>query len=245
MKFIQKIWKDIRQGENIDLYLTVVFALAVSGLSLAGQTIDNKIPALTLSILALLAITNLVNRQKFEEMLNQARNTFFKKEFPVEVKTDIQHARELWLVGFNLSRTITTYVRILDEKLLRGDKVKILLLNPESDAAHYCNRTMSYPMKLESFRENIRSTITLLVQMKGSKSKNFELRVIDHPLPFSLYGVDIKQPGGKLYIKLYEYRAKTDGVRFILSSRDDFWYEIYQQQLMSFWEDAQPYLPKE
>ncbi len=100
-------------------------------------------------------------------------------------------------------------------------------------------------MKLESYRENIRGTINLIQQMKGSKGKNFELRVIDHPLPFSLYGIDINQSSGKLYIKQYEYRAKTDGIRFILTPKDDFWYGIYQQQLMSLWEDAKPYLNNE
>lgn len=240
MKFLHQIWKDIRRGENIDLYLTIVAALFLSGLSLTGKTLDNKIPAITLTVLALLAITNLVNRRKFEEMLQQSQGSFFRKEWPEDVKLDFDRARELWLVGGNLTRTITSNINLLDTKLSRGDRVKILLVDPESDAVRYSNHTMMYEMEEDKSRERIRLIIGLLKNLKASKSSKLEIRVIDHPVPFALYGMDIKKSGGKLYVKQYEYKANTDGIRFVLTYKDEFWYDIYSEQLMSLWNNAKP-----
>ncbi len=86
MKFLRQIWKDIRQGENIDLYLTIGAAVVLSVLSLAGWAVGEKITGVTLAVLTLLAITNLVNRHKFEEMLHQGGCAFFRKDFPDDVK---------------------------------------------------------------------------------------------------------------------------------------------------------------
>jgi hypothetical protein len=173
-------------------------------------------------------------------MISQGSGTFFRTDFPEEVRTEIEKAREVWLVGYKLGRTLTTYISMLDKKLAQGDKVKVLVLNPDSEAAQYSNRTMSYPMKLEQYRESIRMSINLLGSIKSKDTGNLEVRLIDQPIPFGLYGINIDKPNGKLYVKQYEYRAKIDGIRFILTPKDTFWYDIYHQQLMSLWEDAKP-----
>jgi len=95
-------------------------------------------------------------------------------------------------------------------------------------------------MKLEQHRESILMSINLLESLKEKNPGNLEVRLIDQPIPFGLYGININDPGGKLYVKQYEYRAKTDGIRFILTPKDDYWYDVYRQQLMSLWEDAKP-----
>ena len=238
MKFLRQIWKDIRQGENIDLYLTIIAAVVVSALSLMGASLSAQIPAITLAILALLAFTNLFNRHKLEEVLSKGSSTFFRKDFPEEVRTDMEKSRELWLVGVKLSRTLTTYIPILEKKLAHGDKVKVLLLDPRSEAARYSNQTLSYPMDLEQHRESIRMSINLLNSLDARNPGNLEVRLIDQPIPFGLYGMNINETRGKMYVKQYEYRAKTDGIRFILTPKDDYWYDVYRQQLMSLWEDA-------
>ena len=173
-------------------------------------------------------------------MIAQGSRTFLRKDFPDEVKAEMEKAKELWLVGVRLSRTLTTYIPMLEKKLAHGDRVRVLLLDPDSQAARYANQTLSYPMKPDQHRESIRMSISLLEDLNARNPGSMEVRLIDQPLPFGFYGVNLDEPGGKMYIKYYEYRAKTDGIRFILTPRDDFWYEVYQQQLMSLWKDAKP-----
>jgi hypothetical protein len=173
-------------------------------------------------------------------MLTKDIGSFFRKDFPEEVRIDLEKSAELWLVGIKLSRTLTTYIPILEKKLAHGEKVKVLLLDPRGEAARYSNQILSYPMELEQHRESIRMSINLLKSLDAKNPGNLELRLIDQPLPFGLYVMNIAETSGKMYVKQYEYRAKADGIRFILTPKDEYWYDIYRQQLMSLWEDGKP-----
>jgi ABC-type uncharacterized transport system YnjBCD permease subunit len=91
MRLLSTIWDDLRQGENIDLYLTIIAALIISGLNVAGIAPATLLPAITLAVLALLAITNLVNRHKLDDALQkQSSAQFFIENYPSSVNDDIR-----------------------------------------------------------------------------------------------------------------------------------------------------------
>lgn len=49
MKIIDRIWKDIRKGENLDLYITIVLAIVIGVLNLV-----NVVPSLYLQPIMLI-----------------------------------------------------------------------------------------------------------------------------------------------------------------------------------------------
>ena len=108
MRMLQQIWNDIRQGENVDLYLTVLVALALVGMNIAGWAPDSWLAPITLAVLALLAVSSLGNRHRLERVL-QAESTenLFLEEYPPDLRGDIRRAEELWLVGVSLTSTVT------------------------------------------------------------------------------------------------------------------------------------------
>lgn len=70
---LRQIWNDIRRGENIDLYITVAIAIPLATLSIFGiQQLSSWVAPLTLAVLALFAVSLLVNRQKMD--VQQERN---------------------------------------------------------------------------------------------------------------------------------------------------------------------------
>ena len=112
---LHHLWDDIRQGENIDLYLTILAALIFVVLNLAGVASASFLAPLTLAVVGLLAVTNLGNRPRMEELLAQKALTladFFREEDPQSYQEDVDKAGELWLVGVSLSRTINTNISI-------------------------------------------------------------------------------------------------------------------------------------
>jgi hypothetical protein len=70
MKLLSRVWKDISSGQNLDVYITVLIAIAVAvlgALDIADVTI---IFSAVLATLALVSTSLLVNRHESEEIRN-------------------------------------------------------------------------------------------------------------------------------------------------------------------------------
>lgn len=68
MKFFKRIWLDIQNGENADVYLTLALALIVGVASIFAS---DPLTSLTLAVLALLTYSVLGNRRRVEELVNR------------------------------------------------------------------------------------------------------------------------------------------------------------------------------
>ena len=63
MKLLNRIWQDVRRGENIDLYLTISIAIILSLLNILNLANPILVESVTLAVLGLLAVTSLVLSQ--------------------------------------------------------------------------------------------------------------------------------------------------------------------------------------
>lgn len=240
MKILKVLWNDIKQGENIDSYVAIFVAITLSVVSLFGIASQSLLVSITLAVLALLAITNLGSRHRLDAVLNRNRSEFFIKEFPGNIVDDMRKAKELWLFGYNLTRTIVTHMKLIDEKVERGEKVKILLLDPKGAALTYANRTLYYSVADEQHRLWIENTLNNLNKVAQTNKSSIEARIIDFPLPWHANAMDIMTPNGKIYLRVYEYRVKTEGPKIALTVKDEYWYKYYRDQMLAFWNDAKP-----
>ena len=68
MNFLRRVWSDISRGENLDTHVTILIALILAAANLLGIAKADLIPAVTLAVLALLAISALVNRYRIEDL---------------------------------------------------------------------------------------------------------------------------------------------------------------------------------
>lgn len=132
MPFLQRIWSEIKKGENFDLYLTVIAAITLASLNIFGIGQSLTAP-ITLAVLALLAISLLGSRHQNEDLvqkLSQTAESLFVEEFPPSLKSDFLSAKELWLVGIALTTPANVYYSVMEEKLRKGHSIKILVLHP-------------------------------------------------------------------------------------------------------------------
>jgi hypothetical protein len=68
VRIIRTIWRDLRHGENVDLYPVVVISLAATVLSQLGIASQQLTLSLLLALVGLLAIAILVNRRQTSEL---------------------------------------------------------------------------------------------------------------------------------------------------------------------------------
>jgi hypothetical protein len=242
MKILKQIWDDVSRGENIDVYLTIVGAVALSALSLLGIALGEKIAGVTLAVLALLAINTLVTRHKLDRLLElQTTIKWFQEEYPKTVNNDIENARELWLVGYHLEGTLRDRLVTFKQKLERGEKIKIILLNPESEAALYANESLYVPMAPGLFKQRIEISLDTIKQMSKDYPANLEVRLSSSPVPFGAYAMNLDAPNAVMYIEIYKYKSEIKEPHFVLYKKDVTWFKLYHDQLNALWKNAKPY----
>ncbi len=242
MRLFHRIWSDIRAGENIDQYLTIIVAIAVVLLNLSGMSLQSYVFPLTLAILALLAISSLGNRYKIEELLSRQSEpveTFLMEDFPASYKADFENSDVMWLVGVSLHRTIKTNYPILERKLRQGKKLRVLLVHPTgvgvelSVARNYVHRGV------EPKSHDISFIIELLCGLRKIAPSSIEIRTIPFPLAYGATAINPDAATGKLYIEHYGFRVSTESMpRYVLKASDGRWYEFHKREIEALWNAA-------
>lgn len=239
MKLLLRIWDDIRAGENIDQYLTIVAAITLTILNLAGVSLQSYLAPFTLAVLALLAINGLGNRFKMEELLkkkSESLDTLFMDEFPPSYKTDFADAEVLWLIGVSLHRTIKTNYSTLEKRLRQGQALRVLLIHPTgigvemSVARNYAHRGV------EPKSNDILFILELLCSLREIAPSKMEIRTIAFPLAYGATAINPQAATGKLYIEHYGFRVSTESIpRYILKASNGRWYDFYKQEIEALW----------
>jgi len=202
MKIIKQAWIDIRQGENLDLYLTVVVAILLAILNLFGLGQSFTAP-ITLAVLALIAVSGLVNRHRIERAITKlgpSASRFFREEYPPSIKEDIENCKEIWLMGITLGRTMPTYYTLFRDKLQGRFKLRVLLVAPEGAANGLAAKRTGRPMTPEQNAGIIHSTLVDACNLKQEAPDKVEIKTLNYLFPFGAYIMNPKQQNAIIYL---------------------------------------------
>jgi len=248
MKPLQHMWNDIRRGENIDLYVTVVSAILLAALNVIGLAPQNWLPPLNLALLALLAFSILGNRHRLESInrkLSQNLEDVLRKKWPEnELSAKTNKSKNILLIGVSLSRTIRTYLSILSENLQQGASIRVLLVDPNSPSAEIAANRLPESINIERTRNDIENTLITLESIK-EKRGGIEIRTINNPMSFGGILLDIDTPHGIMYLEYYSFKMTDEDIpKLILKPNDEFWYEHFASQAEKLWSNANNYIAK-
>jgi hypothetical protein len=243
MKTIKLIWNDIKHGENIDLFATVLLAFGLAIVSLFGVSTSTWVPSLTLAVLGLLAISNLVNRYRIDVMLkksSETTETLFLEEFSSEQQTsDFDNASELWLVGIALTQTMRKQHSRIERLLKKGTKIKVLLVHPKGPALKIAVARSYRHTTEKQTRNEILDTITTLCDLRRVAPKNLEIRTIENPLGHAIFAINPTTASGVLYIAHFTFKMPgTSRPKYVLRAKDSKWYDFYRDELCTLWENG-------
>ena len=239
MRILKTIRKDVWAGENIEIYLIVLFSIGLVILDILDIAKQEWIFSITMSIMAIVAISLLGNRRKIEkmaELINESPSAVFIKKYPDTVNRDFSEANELWLLGVNLASTSHTYFELFRENLHQGKKIKVLLVDPNGVANELCAYRNASGTSPEWHRREILRSLISLSLLKENSSENIEIRTIDYIPSFGFYGINLDSPSGVLYSEHYGFKlTQGDLPRLVLRPSDGEWYELFKSQLYIFW----------
>lgn len=242
MNKINKIWADVRKGQNIDLLLTVIVSFGLVLLNLFGVTSPDLIASLTLAVLGLIALSSLESRYQNEKLLNrleQTNDALFQNSFPSQMEQDIKAAKELWLVGVSLSRTVKSYYSDIEQKLKNGYSVNAILTHPDGAVLELSVLPVYGNKSLEQRKAEILGSLETLCDLQEKYPNFLKIRTSRQYIGHGVIAVNPNDNTGKLYIENHPFKM-PGGARpkFLLKARDGEWYDFYKQEMFVIWENC-------
>jgi hypothetical protein len=137
-RLLRWAWADIKSGENTDLWVLVTVSIVFTVLGATGVASTQALSSIVLSLLALLAISQIRNRLQVRSLSDSTkanRTALLLQDFPDEYYLARSRAtHSYFFAGLTMQRTLPTIRTDLERILSNGGTVQILLPNPENVA---------------------------------------------------------------------------------------------------------------
>ena len=241
--FVKRVWNDIGRGENIDAYATIVAALILSILNVLGFAPPDSIPAITLAVLALLAIGVLVSRYRVEDLaegLSSLRG-FFVDEFDNQTfNNDLENAHEVWLYGASLDGVASEYYALFERKLRSGGTIRVMVIDPNDERVLELSEMRAYANpSVQRAKAKAMATLSDFCELRKLAPNNLQIRILRFPITHRLIALNPGTPDGKLYISNYPFGTPGGSLpKLVLSAKDGRWYDLYKTEAENLWDAA-------
>jgi len=236
MKTLQQILDDIKQGENLDLYFTIVAALIVAGLNLFSATSPGLLNSLMLAIFAIIASSLVGNRHRLDEIKNrlgEVNKEIILEEYPDELKNELERANEIWVIGVHARSFLRHYHSTVENKLKKGKNIRVLMVDPDGYATAMVAARNPGKLFVESEQAIIRANLSNFSDLKSLAPAKIQIRVIDDPLTYGAYIIDPDSRDGVIYMQRYSYQAGVTP-KFIYHPENQ-WFKFIKNEVQTLW----------
>ena len=255
-KFLDKVFQDIREGQNLEVYLTLVVVLVLLLLDVFGVVSTEAVAAGTLATLALLAYSTLTNREQMQHLVDTSAaiqavaeqaisgkpkaDDFFWREKRF-LERDFAEASFIGIVGVTLSRTVRDYGDILESRLASDACIRFIMIDPASPAVRQA-MLRSKGIGESFYKDLLRPTIDRICNLAdlAESSGTVELGLLPYAPSFGLILIDPHEPYGRVIVEVYQHRSSAFNPTFDLNAqRDSRWYKFFLEQFDLLWESCE------
>ena len=242
-KFLNQIITDIKQWKNIEAYVFILLAIVIAIFDLFDIAKPNWITSITLVILAMLIYGRIEDRRLMDRLfqyLNSSGNITFLEKYPDSFDDDIKKAKEVWIVGVTLNRTINSYYTLFRAKLRNGDKIRVLLVKPESAVSTMATKRDRREIFLGYYDQTIKASLEQFCALAKEPNADIQIRVSNVTYSFGYFAMDPSSSNGAIYMEHYGYKVEEGDVpKLVLRPDDGKWYEIFRKELFTLWADSE------
>ena len=237
--------------KNIDVYITIILAIVVSILGVLGIVESNAIMGAILALIALVSFSLLSNRNQVKKMEGIIKNIESSQDLAEKFLTDDYDRAELlkqfkdststYLWGLNFTRTIPLLLDSIENSLMKGHNVKILMIKPNSCASKMAElRSINQD---ESTISNV--VVTNLNHLSKLQEKDYtgklEVKLIDYLPSTTIVVFNTNTTLGLMYLRLQTFRVQNERrpTFKLLKQSNKEWFKFYIQQFENVWENAE------
>lgn len=244
MRRIRRIWQNIRQGEKIDVYLTLLAAITIAGLNAFGVVDDSWLAPLTLAALGILAAAMLGNRHRIENLLNEIGSS---RTPPLRMRTELSplpsraaDASDILIVALS-GAEVLRYTEFFVDKLRQGASVRLAIANPESDAIADTVSPLTGISK-DAFIADMQAAkgLVQLVREKAPDSRQFKVKFFDYAPTLSFAMIDGDKPTGQIIAEMRPYGISSSLRCHLFVTAKDYptWYMYFHDVCEAVWRDS-------
>jgi len=249
MKFLGKVFQDIREGQNLEIYLTLAVALALLILDVFGIVSAEAVAAGTLATLALLAFSTLTHRDQMARLTQVAEqaisgqpsaDTFFWRRKLIS-ESDFEEASFIGVAGITLSKTIAEYQHVFKTRPVSGAHIRVVTIDPGGDTPRQAVLRSEGVIEDDFFTHLLRPNIDRLCSLGGSTERHgtLELGLLPYVPCFGLILIDPDKRHGRVIVEIYQHKSSAFHPTFELNPRrDKRWYKFFREQFDLLWESC-------
>jgi hypothetical protein len=259
--------------DNITVIGTVGYASYViyrQQISNAVLSTDDLLTAV-LTILGLLAISEIIERYRklgsiektnqkilgmLESQLTERPSALAFFQVSSSLATLIKSSSTIDMCGLTMTTTLNKEFPNILEKIEQGSNVRLLIVDPDSQALQMSALRSFDPTNLDYYRNKIVTTLQDIefihqrweVNRKNNlkRSGNFEVRLLNFAPSFSVFVFNAVESSGHAIVEIYPHKKGfgTPPAFELTSARDGDWYKYFTSQFEQMWDDAKEWHPK-
>lgn len=261
--------------DNLTVLLTIGYATYIIYRQQMGETALESDDLLTaiLTVLTLLAISEVVERYRRLNTIENAVNrslSFLESRFTdrpsaiaffqqqPSLDHFIQGANQIDLCGVTLTSVVNKQFSNLRDRLQKGAKVRILIIDPDSLAPKMSAERSIDPEDTEYFQARLNTSlrdVTYLFKswgdLKSSKERtmkvgNLSIRLLSYAPSFGILSFDANQDNGIIFVEMYPHKFgfRLQPAFDLTLKRDGHWYKYFNDQFDDMWNAAKPWQPQ-
>lgn len=257
---LKLILRELKRGENLDLYLIILLAIVVGILGLAGIVRFEIISAAILATLGLLASSLLANRRSTDRLTDRVTtlDTKMSQRHPSlddlfitrgklpTFQQQLEDAQSIDICGMSLLAVAATYRGYLLDRVKRGCTLRLMLLDPDNEQL----MQMVEPFIPDHDVHKHTTAISLALEYLNRDPALFnsdlvQIRLYDKPLAHALLMVNRNRPDARLRVEMYMRMSEpADSPGFYIHKQDEpRWFDIFATEFEEHWANATPYRP--
>lgn len=253
---IKNIIKEVKNGENLDLYLTITLSVIVAVLGIIGITQFQILSAAILAVLGLLANSLLANRRNTSNVkdatndlraeIQTLKSNFLsldnpsifllQKGFP-DFSQEFHSATRISILGASLHSTTIRYYSDYEKALRRGAYLRVIASEPSPNLLEML-AFRTYALKdSKLLGRSIKDHLSLFQGLSSLSSGKCETKTIGLVIPFGLVIIENSDGTAKIFVKMMAFR--TPGSEYpvfkINNQNNKEWFDFFYNQFEMLW----------
>jgi hypothetical protein len=253
MNFMKRVWSEVRNGENLDYYLTIVVSIVVGIVGLFGMAKDQIAP-LTLAVLALLAFAGLKSRYQSDELTKKLEkkiaseislDEIFEYSAPV-LRERLKKAKSISHNGISLVGTSNGLLDVFSTCLANGGDLRLLVANPdrEKGSLKVIAQRFEKHQDVQKLTREVEHALDNFSLLTKSSPSNFQLRLFPAVPPYSVWMIDNGTPQAEIWVSIYSFRHKVEPALHLLPNKDKMLFDFFSSQFETMWQVSEKWYPQ-